>query len=103
MTSVIELSTSIGPSSTLGNIAPAADATLDDIEAALVATRAAKTQCPSAEGMTQFRMRSIADKLRICQEETSAAATRMLQVMPASVFTAAPTGKVMETGRIAFE
>ena len=89
MTSVIELSTSIGPSGMLRNTTATADATLDEIEAELVATYVARTQRPSADGIKLFSDRSVEDKLRICQDETAVAAARMLQVMSAPVYTQA--------------
>ena len=78
MTSVIELSTSVGFSSALERTAAATGATLAEIEAKLASSHRARTQHPAADGTTLLSDRSIEDKLRICQEETATA--RMLQV-----------------------
>ncbi len=83
MTSVIELSTSVGFPSGIEHTAAAAGATLAEIEAKLAATHRARTQHPSADGKPLFSDRPIEDKLRICLEETAAATARMLQVAPA--------------------
>ncbi len=85
MTSVIELSTSVGFSSALAHTAAAAGATLAEIEAKLAAAQAARTQRPAADGITLSSNRCAEERLRICQEETAAATARMLQVLPAHV------------------
>lgn len=77
MTSVIELSTSIGSCSPMHHTAPATDAPLESIEADMLAKYAARNLVPFDCHLVHHSMEH---KTRICQEESAAALARTAQV-----------------------